>query len=181
MVPKGIVKKGPLILIVMLFTFYSVPALAADLVDVDYQALISRSDLVYLRPASRRGHGHAIGNGVMGTQVWTTDNSLEFQINRTDLFAANNEHSGKYGDFKDEIHATLWQDRGGFAGCPDAIAQPQAGRTRNHPDCARLAEGVDRYVPPAGARWIPSDVFNRDRRSEIRRNHIPPRRSVPRS
>ena len=38
----------------------------------------------------------------MSTQVWTTDDSLEFQINRTDLFAANNEHSGKYGDFKDE-------------------------------------------------------------------------------
>jgi hypothetical protein len=71
-------------------------------VDVDYKALVSRSDLVYLQPASRRGHGHPIGNGVMGTQVWTTSDSLEFQVNRTDLFAANNEHSGKYGNWRDE-------------------------------------------------------------------------------
>ena len=85
-----------------MLTIISAPALAAGLVDVDYKALVSRSDLVYLRPASQRGHGHPIGNGVMGTQVWTTNDSLEFQINRTDLFAADNQHSGKYGDFRDE-------------------------------------------------------------------------------
>ncbi len=84
----------------LLLAVIAAPALAAGLVDVDYKALVSRSDLVYLRPASRRGHGHPIGNGVMGTQVWTTGHSLEFQINRVDLFAVNNETSGKYGDFE---------------------------------------------------------------------------------
>ena len=89
-------------LIFLLWSVIAAPALAVGLVDVDYRALVSRSDLVYLRPATQRGHGHPIGNGVMGTQVWTTDDSLEFQINRTDLFATNNEHSGKYGDWRDE-------------------------------------------------------------------------------
>ena len=45
------------ILIVLLWIVVAAPALAAGLVDVDYKALVSRSDLVYLRPASRRGHG----------------------------------------------------------------------------------------------------------------------------
>ena len=44
------------ILIVLLLTVITAPAVAAELVDVDYKALVSRSDLIYLRPASRRGH-----------------------------------------------------------------------------------------------------------------------------
>ena len=35
-----------------------------------------------------------IGNGRMGTLVWTDDAALHFQINRSDVFAVNREHQG---------------------------------------------------------------------------------------
>jgi len=68
---------------------------APDLVDVDYRALVSRADLVYQTPASHPVEGLPIGNGTMGTTVWTTPDSIRFQINRTDVFATNKGHTGR--------------------------------------------------------------------------------------
>jgi hypothetical protein len=47
--------------------------------DVDYRALVSQSDLVYQSPAARSCEGQPIGNGRMGTLVWTTPNAIRFQ------------------------------------------------------------------------------------------------------
>ena len=46
--------------------------------------LYLRHDLVADCPASRPVEGHPIGNGRMGTLVWTTPGALEFQVNRAD-------------------------------------------------------------------------------------------------
>src|SRR3982751_962455 len=62
-------------------------ALAAVPGTVDYRALVSRADLDYDKPASRSEEGQPIGNGRMGSLVWTTPSSLHFQINRVDVFA----------------------------------------------------------------------------------------------
>ena len=70
---------------------------AARLVDVDFQALISRSDLHYLSPVDNSVEGQPIGNGRMGTMVWTTPDGLQFQINRSDVFAVNRNHHGPWG------------------------------------------------------------------------------------
>jgi len=43
-----------------------------SLLQVDSRALVSRSDLIYLRPANGPGEGQPIGNGVMAPLVWTT-------------------------------------------------------------------------------------------------------------
>jgi len=56
-------------------------------VNVDYRRLISRADLVYESPAWHSVEGIPIGNGRMGTTVWTTDISVKLQINRHDVFA----------------------------------------------------------------------------------------------
>src|SRR5690242_5117430 len=53
---------------------------------VDYRALISRADLDYATPATRSEEGHPIGNGRMGSLVWTTPSAVHFQINRVDVF-----------------------------------------------------------------------------------------------
>ena len=53
------------------------------------RATISRSDLIYSRPAARGEEGIPVGNGRMGSLVWTTPNRLHFQINRVDVFANN--------------------------------------------------------------------------------------------
>lgn len=64
------------------------------LLDVDHRQLVSRADLVYQRPAARPVDGQPIGNGRMGTMVWTSPGAIEFQINRVDVFAVNRNHRG---------------------------------------------------------------------------------------
>jgi hypothetical protein len=76
------------------------------LVDIDYETLVSRSDLWYVTPApggtathpdAGCDYGQPIGNGRMGSMVWTTPDSVEFQINRVDVFANNHSHQGIFG------------------------------------------------------------------------------------
>ena len=79
---------------------YLVPALtaflpwaAADavthLIKVDHRNLVSRADITYDKPVARSEEGLPIGNGRMGSLVWTTPAALKFQINRVDVFAMN--------------------------------------------------------------------------------------------
>jgi hypothetical protein len=58
----------------------------------DGHELVSQSDLVYSAPATVPVAGHPIGNGRMGTMVWTTPGAIHFQINRVDVFAVNKHH-----------------------------------------------------------------------------------------
>jgi hypothetical protein len=55
----------------------------------ELRALVSQGDLVYEKPVSRSEEGIPIGNGRMGTLVWTAPTSLRFQINRVDVYANN--------------------------------------------------------------------------------------------
>ena len=55
--------------------------------EVDIPALVSRADLHYHHPAARPMDGMPIGNGRMGSMVWTTPTAMHFQINRPDVFA----------------------------------------------------------------------------------------------
>lgn len=59
---------------------------AAPPISVDYGKLISRADLNYTNAVSRSEDGIPIGNGRMGTLVWTTPSAIHFQINRVDVF-----------------------------------------------------------------------------------------------
>ena len=65
------------------------------MVEVDYRALVSVADLIYHSPVSKPGEGQPIGNGVMGTLVWTSPGAIHLQINRADVFSVNKNHSGK--------------------------------------------------------------------------------------
>ncbi|RPJ57740.1 MAG: glycoside hydrolase [Acidobacteria bacterium] len=62
---------------------------AQRLVKIDYRKLISRGNLDYSEPARRSEEGMPVGNGRMGSLVWTTPSSLKFQINRVDVFAVD--------------------------------------------------------------------------------------------
>jgi hypothetical protein len=53
----------------------------------DFRTAISRGDLDYTFPATRSEEGMPIGNGRMGSLVWTTPSAIKFQINRCDVFA----------------------------------------------------------------------------------------------
>lgn len=66
----------------------------ATVFDVDHKALVSQADLIYEAPAQRPVDGQPIGNGRMGTLVWTSPEAVHFQINRNDVFAVNRNHAG---------------------------------------------------------------------------------------
>ena len=59
------------------------------LLRVDYEKLVSRADLIYQKPVPRSEEGMPIGNGRMGSLVWTTPTQLRFQINRADVYGSN--------------------------------------------------------------------------------------------
>ncbi len=63
-------------------------AVAADsLIQVDRRKLVSRADLVFDKLASRPEEGMPLGNGRMGSLVWTVPSAVKLQINRVDLHA----------------------------------------------------------------------------------------------
>lgn len=53
----------------------------------DPRAVVGRADLDYPTPATRSEEGMPVGNGRMGSLVWTVPSALKFQINRVDAFA----------------------------------------------------------------------------------------------
>ena len=62
---------------------------AAQSGDDELRRLISDADLVYNKPVPRSEEGMPIGNGRMGTLVWTTPESVRMQINRADVYASD--------------------------------------------------------------------------------------------
>ena len=59
-----------------------------SLLTYDYRSLVARSDLSFNTPAPSTHDGLPIGNGRMGTLVWTTPAALHYQINHVDLFCS---------------------------------------------------------------------------------------------
>jgi hypothetical protein len=70
---------------------WSVEVIGSNLLQVDYRELVSRADLTYDTPVARSEEGMPVGNGRMGSLVWTEPTMLKFQINRVDVFAENSE------------------------------------------------------------------------------------------
>ncbi|HZP61326.1 MAG TPA: hypothetical protein VFB27_13475 [Opitutaceae bacterium] len=55
-------------------------------VDLDLRTAVAAGDLDYTAPTIRSEEGMPVGNGRMGSLVWTTPSALKFQINRVDVF-----------------------------------------------------------------------------------------------
>jgi len=56
-------------------------------IHVDRQRQIARADLDYATPVTRSEEGMPLGNGRMGTLVWTTPSAIRLQVNRVDVHA----------------------------------------------------------------------------------------------
>lgn len=56
---------------------------------INYKELVSRADLDYTEPVSRSEAGMPVGNGTMGTLLWTLPSQLKMQLNRVDIFGSN--------------------------------------------------------------------------------------------
>jgi len=78
------------VILLCLFWAETLRAQTSRLLKVNYQSLVSKADLSYSEPVVRSDEGMPIGNGRMGTVVWSTPSALHFQINRVDLFCMGN-------------------------------------------------------------------------------------------
>ena len=61
-----------------------------SLLHYEYRRLVAHADLSFNTPAPSRHDGLPIGNGRVGTLVWTTPSALHYQINHVDLFCFGN-------------------------------------------------------------------------------------------
>jgi hypothetical protein len=55
------------------------------------EALVASGDLHLVGPARQSEHGLPVGNGRMGSMVWTTPGAIHLQINRTDVYASDKD------------------------------------------------------------------------------------------
>lgn len=61
----------------------------STILKIDLARLVSRANLDYDQPATRSEEGMPIGNGTMGTLVWTTPDAVHLQVNRSDVHAVS--------------------------------------------------------------------------------------------
>jgi alpha-L-fucosidase 2 len=62
---------------------------ASDAPSLDVRTAITRGDLDFTSPTTRSDEGMPVGNGRMGSLVWTTPSAVKFQINRCDVFSSD--------------------------------------------------------------------------------------------
>jgi len=85
-------------IVVLVTALLVVPPVAAHAADPDVSPpRRDHSALILTQPASTPDAGHPIGNGRMGSMVWTSPDALHLQINRVDVFAVNRDHQGMPG------------------------------------------------------------------------------------
>ncbi|MEX1240832.1 MAG: glycoside hydrolase family 95-like protein [Cyclobacteriaceae bacterium] len=68
----------------------------STILEVDYEKIVSGAALTYDKPVSRSEEGMPVGNGTMGSLVWTTPSALRFQLNRVDVFGNNSASNNFY-------------------------------------------------------------------------------------
>jgi hypothetical protein len=87
---SNLIRNSILIIIVSAISFQPIKGqepVTSEIIKVDYNNLVSKADLFYTSPVKRSEEGMPVGNGVMGSLVWTTPSALKMQINRVDVFA----------------------------------------------------------------------------------------------
>lgn len=78
-------------LYILLF-FVSCPILGAEDIkpQINWPDFLSRSDLIWIQMPTGWTDGAFIGNGIIGTIFWQVDNSMYFEISRTDAYDHRN-------------------------------------------------------------------------------------------
>ena len=95
-----------MLVLVMVGLSYSQNVVATEtdkstILDIDYSTLVSRAYLTYEKPVPYREAGLPMGNGRMGSMVWTSPSALRFQINRVDVYANNKDTNSFHQRHKD--------------------------------------------------------------------------------
>ncbi len=119
--------------------------------------MISRADLHYDKPAPRSEEGIPIGNGRMGSLVWTTPTQVRMQINRVDVYANNSATNCFFERHNDYCGGCGYVDLD-FAG-EGAVPFPEAGFKQHLSvyDGALAIEGIGVSARVFG--WPTQDVM----------------------
>ena len=80
------------ILFLLLISMSEIAAGQNPLFVVD-STYLTKHDIVYKTPAYEGFEGFPVGNGNMGGMVWNTNNGVEIQINKNDLFDQANDEA----------------------------------------------------------------------------------------
>ena len=76
--------------------------LSAPIINLNYQQLVSSGDVHHTGIITNSRHGIPMGTGSMGSLVWSNnDHSLNFQINRVDVFGWNSAATGSLNGHND--------------------------------------------------------------------------------
>ncbi len=78
------------------------PTNGGGILEVDLQRLVVAADLNLVGPVPRSEAGIPVGNGRMGTLLWTAPTALKTQINRVDVFGNNKDSDSfpqRYTDY----------------------------------------------------------------------------------
>ncbi|HEX5170336.1 MAG TPA: DUF5703 domain-containing protein, partial [Cyclobacteriaceae bacterium] len=140
---------------VLLAGWFSVDAQQVNS-DVSYERLVSRADLTYTSPVVKSEEGIPIGNGTMGSLIWTTPTALHFQINRVDIFANNASTNNFYERHTDYCGGAGYVDIDFSAG-EDVFASPQFRQHLSCYDGKVISDGNG--VRTKAIAWMQDDVM----------------------
>jgi hypothetical protein len=129
----------------------------STVLNVDFRRLVSRADLNYDEPASRSEDGMPVGNGTMGSLVWTTPNALHFQINRTDIHAVSSSTNSFPRGSTDYSSGCGYVDINFVDYGEDVFSGPSFKQTLSVYDALMTARGAG--VTARVLAWIDQDVF----------------------
>ncbi len=109
--PTSAVKIIKVVLTILLAVIVSQNVLSQrSILNIDYARLVSRADLVYDKPVQRSEEGMPVGNGTMGSLVWTTPTAFHTQLNRVDVFANNSASNAFYERHTDYCGGVAFAD-----------------------------------------------------------------------
>jgi hypothetical protein len=122
-----------------------------------YEQLVSRADLRYSSPVIKSEEGMPVGNGTMGSLVWTTPTALKFQINRVDVFSANASTNNFYQRHTDYCNGVGFVDIDFSVDSKEIFVEPDFRHQLTCYDGQVTTEG--RKVTSKVVAWMEDDVM----------------------
>jgi hypothetical protein len=135
--------------------------------EVDHAALVSRAGLAYDAPVARSEEGVPLGNGRMGSLVWTSPSVLRFQVNRADVYPMNGSSHSFFERNSDYCCGTGFVDIDLGSAAGDVFTAPAFSQTLSVHDGLLTVQG--RGVRARLLAWHAQDAFAieiEDRRDE---------------
>jgi hypothetical protein len=153
-VPSGAFRPAVVFLAATLVLGPRQSATAPVLPAVDSRAIVAKSDLLYDTPVARSEEGLPLGNGRMGSLVWTTTSALKLQINRVDLQPINRDTDSFFERNSDYMGGCAFVDVG-----LGSEAFPDGGTRQRLSVYDALADVQGRGVSARMLAWHAQDVM----------------------